>query len=260
MNRFASASLLALVAVIAGCASPMDPRNDSGATTTDAATDAASSDRLEPDGARCVGGPQLADGPCRCQSDCALDATCSPEAESRAARGRCLAPCSPGSPAPEGFVCISIAGSARLFARCDAAVRCREGWACTQEGAPAHCTPLCTADTQCESGICDRATGLCALERTPPSGAEIGAACARAGDCRGDFCIPGSAGFSGGYCSGRCRVGASPCLDGGFCYLSAADRALGLEVGLCLKRCVSVDDCRAGYSCTPAGGASVCFR
>ncbi len=254
-------STLVVSCLLAACASPVVAPNDSGSIGPDASLlDGASNDRIDPDASRCIGGPQPADGPCRCQSDCAPDALCSPEAESRAARGRCLTGCSTSVPAPQGFVCITIADRARLFARCDARARCREGWACTQEGAPAHCTPLCTADAQCESGVCDRDSGQCALERAPTVGAEVGAACARNEDCRGRTCLPGSAGFTGGYCSGRCRVDAGPCLTDGFCYLPAAERAMGLEIGLCLKTCVNGTDCRTGYNCSPAGASSVCFR
>lgn len=262
MNSDAMKVLSTLVgsALIAACASPVVPPHDGSSVTLDAhAVDGASGDRVEPDASGCIGGPQPADGPCRCQSDCAPNAVCAPEAESRAARGRCLTGCSTSAPAPEGFVCFSSAGRVGLFARCGTSARCREGWACTQEGAPAHCTPFCFDDAQCESGVCDRDTGQCVSRRAPVVGAEVGAACARNEDCRGRACLPGSAGFTGGYCSGRCLFGAGPCLGDGYCFVPPRDRAMGLEIGLCLKTCAGGDDCRAGYTCTPYDGTRVCF-
>jgi hypothetical protein len=95
--------------------------------------------------------------------------------------------------------------------------------------------------------------------------APVGSPCTGATGCEGDFCLPESQGFPGGYCTHlQCDTGspAQSCLGyggDGFCVdLGDAND----PYGVCFDRCdLQAPDCRDAYECIELGGSlgGICY-
>ena len=171
-----------------------------------------------------------------------------------------------------GNDCVSLLVSAAHCGRCGNACTttqvCRGGVCAsttTCVAPEALCNGACSDVTQdatncgecgrrCATGqVCVR--GLCAAG---PSGAiEPGRACGRHTDCpgTGGTCAYTSSGWPGGYCQYRCAATAD-CGAMGVCARSGLDST---SPTVCLQRCGSDGQCRAGYFCRPGADGSYCF-
>jgi hypothetical protein len=248
--------ILTATLVASGCSAPTAPTNDGATVDRDGG---ASADGGE-DAALCRGARAEVGGQCRCQADCVAGAVCVTERETGGPGGSCAMRCDPSQPPPQGYVCRSTATDvALLFRTCGANEPCAPSRACQLLMGRTTCTPFCTEDADCDSGHCERLSGTCVERATTPAGAAVGDACTRDQDCAGEVCLPGTD-FPGGYCSALCDARAGACAGDGFCFVTTMAAAAGANIGLCLKTCTTVADCRAGYRCIRAGGGrSVCF-
>ena len=198
--------------------------------------------------------------PCRCGSDCGLDAVCFAETQGIEAGGAfwaggaCLRDCNPAAPdCAAGYTCAPVPpglvpGStlAGLCApNCTDGSECHRTHSCADFGAFRVCFPYCQGDGECESGHCDRYLGLCAAGPFSVGG-DLGAPCVSDDDCRG-FC-------DNGICSARCSVSRQGCPDDGLCFSLAT--APDSDFGYCGVPCESEADCAAipGSRCLPYAG------
>ncbi|WP_437950282.1 DUF4215 domain-containing protein [Sorangium sp. So ce296] len=75
-----------------------------------------------------------------------------------------------------------------------------------------------------------------------------GAACTYDAACDGEYCIRETDwGWPSGACAGLCDPIVGACDDGGVCVDFG-------DLGLCIRRCTTTDECRDGYTCSDIGG------
>ncbi|AGP39001.1 hypothetical protein SCE1572_33635 [Sorangium cellulosum So0157-2] len=75
-----------------------------------------------------------------------------------------------------------------------------------------------------------------------------GAACTYDAACDGEYCIRETDwGWPSGACAGLCDPIVGACDDGGVCVDFG-------DLGLCIRRCSTTDECRDGYTCSDIGG------
>lgn len=133
---------------------------------------------------------------------------------------------------------------------------CPPGSHCSGSADPGVCMRDCASSADCRtpSYECYDWTAPTGLECAPfgaASGA-IGSPCNSLSDCGGgQYAICANLGPYG-YCSVYCRLGGTDCAPGSVC------SAVG-NTGLCLRSCVTSDDCRPFYDCIDDGlGSMVC--
>lgn len=124
-------------------------------------------------------------------------------------------------------------------------------------GPEATCFDLVDGDAD---GLIDCADPDCQSSNLCTAGTNaLGAPCGHSGHCSAadddPVCLPSPYGFSGGYCSEFCDMGATDCPGDGVCF----DYGVG-TVGVCLDGCTTSAQCRSGYACVDLGLASrVCY-
>jgi len=178
-------------------------------------------------GGTCMPGGMGADlgAPCGDSSECASNLCLN---------GACSSTCNfadPTGSCPGGFYCDAGNGS------------CDEGFCVSGSPGVGVLSAPCSSDTECASAVCEN--GRCS-----------------------QYCIPdGSLGCPAGYacqvgtlpCRGSCqRSGTTgdPCETNGDCTSNIC--AVTEDMTFCTEFCDDATPCPAGFSCTPAGDASVC--
>lgn len=164
----------------------------------------------------------------------------------------------------------------------------RAGYFCTNAGAGSVCYPGCNSNDDCAAGqTCDVAQSFCVGATEADCGdlwdddldgyfdcedsdcsaspscvsgtAPAGAPCTASTDCAATgsdpACFTDSMGWPSGYCTEWCNpFAAGSCASGSECIDYGVN---GTDSGLCLDKCVSSADCRAGYECEAT--EKVCF-
>jgi hypothetical protein len=212
--------------------------------------------------------------PCVDNTECA-SRFCLPESEGFPG-GYCLgvgcdvsAPVDSCAPAGGDGRCVDVGTPAMPNPLCfDAcapgAADCREGYDCVDSGGGVG---VCVPAAVCGNGAveqgeeCDPPDGsVCGTDCVGLGTAPVGAACATAADCAGNYCAPESDGFPGGVCT---QVGCDLAAPETSCLEFGGD-GLCIDVGdgvtACIDRCDPArPDCREGYDCTiVAPGVGVC--
>lgn len=208
---------------------------------------------------RCATGEQCVGGQC-------IVAACGPGTCSGCCgQGFCVAPSMQGN-----FVCGS--GGAMCM-RCMNGQQCRNGACVTPVCDSTTCPMGCCDGTTCRGGDSARAcgtgaaacadcgangtcntAGMCVMGPPRDAGtpAPIGSACTGSSCGSGQFCLPGMAGFPGGYCSAQCSADGG-CPGGATC---VTQTTFGFTQSGCFATCGT---CRTGYACQPRdGGDSYC--
>jgi hypothetical protein len=150
------------------------------------------------------------------------------------------------------------------FDRCDVqAPDCRTGYECDAMGGTLGgiClpTPVCGNDVVERGEECEPpGTSTCNATCQGTGTAAIGAPCASAADCTGDYCFAAADGWPAGYCSQRdCDLAAetTSCQAYGGDGLCLDVGDTGAPYGMCFDRCnLQSPDCRNGYECVDMGG------
>ncbi len=216
--------------------------------------DAARPDAARPDAARPDAGAPPDSGsplgaigaPCETDAQCS-SGMCLDERAWNSTGGACSASCAGGRACPAGSACIE--NSEICLAACnpsaDPSAACeRRGTICGIAGMIAVCIPACRERADCAPGeVCDDGAQCRDPLATPRGGCRINQDCGPAEWCRQEHVF----GFPGGQCTDiRCDVGEE-CWGGGLCVMHTAPNGLSRQV--CLARCASDGDCRAGYAC-----------
>lgn len=161
--------------------------------------------------------------------------------------GDCLLGCSV-EPCPEGLVCVAFYETKSCLIPCAQTSECPPGRVCATlaDGGPLVCQGLCQKDSDCPArGYCNLYLGICESEPTALTAGDTGDPCQTDLECTSEICIPSSA-FPDGYCSAFCSLSLQGCPSGSHC--APIWSSVG-DMGMCLKDCTTVDDCRPGYSC-----------
>jgi cysteine-rich repeat protein len=190
--------------------------------------------------------------PCTTNTDCA-SGVCLDEVNFGLPGGLCVTDDCLSTPCPSGSECLDYGASgAFCFPSCAGNADCREGFSCHDLfGTP---NPICFADciddAECvDTGTCNQWNGYC----TAVLGLALdGEPCTAHSDCESNRCFDEATyGTPGGYCYSYCSADSMECPGDGHCALQ-----IGLTQTLvCMDGCATVNDCRAGYSCT-AGSCS----
>lgn len=261
-RKMASWKMAAIVAILVGgvgCDTGPGTRDariislpDGGSPEPDAAFDAGIPDRPDtgPETRFDAGGSPLL-GSCRTNADCAPSLGCLTEFPSPFCSRACTrdSDCGGGAVMCTGGLCSPVCTAGGR--QCDAI-----GGACLVLGGDViGCIPTCGSfGDRCTVGACFRDTGACLA--TPPTGAELGAPCEAAGDCRSGFCYPERfesepTGYYQGMCVSFARYEGSQaqggCPAGSVLAADPATTPVGMAVG-CYRECM-VEDCRPGYFC-----------
>jgi hypothetical protein len=189
----------------------------------------------------CTGRTCGADG---CGGSCG---TCSAGTSCNAS-GMCVTSCTPSC---AGRTCGSD-GCGGSCGTCPSGTTCNASGMCSSSCTPSCSGRMCGSDGcggscgTCSTGTTCNASGMCVSSSTPA----IGSACTMDSQCgAGRICLPEAGGWPGGYCSLDCT--SATCPSGSTCITGAVD------IDVCLANCPPA--CRAGYTCTAAGTANVCF-
>lgn len=267
MERVDLFALVAFAGPLLGCSSP----NEHSTFPQDA--EAARPDSMVAQNPECLGrgSSPTASGSCGCNEDCDPGESCITEAPAAAGvgatnfgspGGECLRGCSPTTPCPGSLACVEGTlgdpSTSVCVPTCQASTQCRTGYVCQPilGYAGTYCLGLCQSDSDCTlTHACNRYLGVC--DTPVADGGDIGAACAKDGDCRSSFCA-GNPPFIGGYCTAFCSLSEQGCPTQSACALPFTD---GGDLGACFRSCRSTADCRLNYACeiSPVdAGITVC--
>ncbi|MFO0648033.1 MAG: hypothetical protein U0326_17470 [Polyangiales bacterium] len=186
--------------------------------------------------------PSVADGPCRCNSDCEEGVLCEPESFMGKPRGRCLRTCSTAADCGGGYRCFGTA-----VMQCNLLCNTNDDCGPARYCFGGACRNVCQRDDDCFSGYCNRWSARCEAPGTSPGeGALTGEVCLRDEDCRSNICLSGA-------CASPCSLTAQGCPDGETCIGSGRN-----DLGLCYQVCTATTECRRqGARCTTVTGRGI---